>query len=190
MRVLLASLVLLFGASAGFAQDMPLFAFAKLGAKWDATEFRFNTGTVPTAGLVEKATCTVVTKDGATMFVGYSDRAAVWAYPVQKDGKPDLAAGGPYAPLRIVEGYDNSREAKEKRKTAPATLAVTALMIDPAGRVYTGTSKDIQVFDPTGRLCGTLPLPKAGTVRNIGLATDSFALLADIDGTVWNRPLK
>ena len=183
----------LVSASVGFAQDMPLFTFAKLGAKWHPTggvvEF------VPIPGLDAKTSCAVRTKDGATMYAGYTDRAAVWAYPVKTDGKPDLTAGAAYAPLRIVEGYDNSREAREKRKTNPPTLAVTALMVDSAGRLYAGTSKGIQVFDPTGRLCGVIPLPKPGTVNAIAwgreAGTDGVSTLSiDLSGTTWERQMR
>lgn len=191
-KFVLGVAALVLAASVGVAQDMPLFTFAKLGAKWEAKEYQFNTGTVPpSAALGEKARCHVVTKDGATMYVGFADRAAVWAYPVKQDGSPDMAAGAPYAPLRIVEGYDNSREAREKREAKPSTLAVTALLIDSAGRIYAATPHNIQVFDPTGRICGTLPLPAAGEVRGLAwIDKPSPALGVNLGGTVWSRAMK
>ena len=181
--------LLVASASAGVAQDMPLFTFAKLGAKWEKCEADPpSTGTLVVLG--DKAVCHVFTSDGATMYVGYTDRAAVWAYPV-KDGKPDMVAGAPYAPLRIVAGYDNSREAREKRKTNPPTLAVTALLMDPAGRIYAATAKDIQVFDPTGRPCGTLPPPAAGQVRALAWRTGPTpALVINVAGVTWQREMK
>jgi hypothetical protein len=183
-----AALVL---ASVGVAQDMPLFTFAKLGAKWEKAGDWGEA--LPIVGI--EGAVTTLSRDGATVFAGYPDRAAVWAYPLTKDLAPDMAAGAPYAPLRIVEGYDNSREAREKRKAHPPTLAVLALTVDPAGRIYAATKKDIQVFDPTGRLCGVLPLPKPGTVTAIAWhregGTDGVSKLSiGLDGTTWQREMK
>jgi sugar lactone lactonase YvrE len=39
---------------------------------------------------------------------------------------------------------------------------VSALLLDPAGRLYAATPNDLQVFDPTGRLSGVLTLPEKG----------------------------
>jgi len=197
MRGYLASLVLVLGASVGVAQDMPLFTFAKLGAKWEKatdTTMRYegpDFATIPKG----QPLCRTVSKDNATLYAGYADRAAVWAYPVKPDGKPDLTAGAPYAPLRIVEGYDNSREVREKRLKYPPTLAVTALIWDPAGRLYAGTSQGIQVFDPTGRLCGVLPLPKPGTVKAIAWGREGgtggiSTLYIDLGGITWQREMR
>ena len=190
MRGYLASLVLVLGASVGVAQDMPLFTFTRLGAKWEQVWEKAGpqAATVPPVGV--PGAVTALSKDGATVYAGYADRAAVWAYPVKPDGKPDLTAGAPYAPLRIVEGYDNSRDALEKRRKNPPTLAVTALAVDDGGRIYAATKKDIQAFDPTGRLCGVLPLPKAGAVVRMRYRPGpSPALIVDV-GTLWTRELK
>jgi len=190
MRGLLALLVLVLGASVGVAQDMPLFTFTRLGAKWEQVWEKAGpqAATVPPVGV--PGAVTALSKDGATVYAGYADRAAVWAYPVKPDGKPDLTAGAPYAPLRIVEGYDNSRDALEKRRKNPPTLAVTALAVDDGGRIYAATKKDIQAFDPTGRLCGVLPLPKAGAVVRMRYRPGPTpALIVDV-GTLWTRELK
>jgi hypothetical protein len=192
MRGLLATTFLFLGASVGVAQDMPLFTFAKLGAKWE--KIRGVIEFVPIPAPKAPMTCAALTLDGSTLFAGYADRSAIWAYPVKKDGEPDLTAGAPYAPLRIVEGYDNSREAREKREAKPPTLAVTALAVDTAGRLYAGTSQGIQVFDPTGRLSGVLPLPKPGTVEAIAWGREGGTgriktLTIDLDGA-WQREMK
>lgn len=185
-KYLLGIGLLVASMSAGVAQDMPLFTFAKLGAKWEKAGDWGEA--VPTVGIVGAKTA--VSRDGSTVFAGYPDRAAVWAYPV-KDGKPDMAAGAPYAPLRIVAGYDNSRAEREKRLKEPAKLAVTALLVDPAGRIYAATPKDIQVFDPTGRLCGTLPLPSAGApVKMAWQVGPTPRLVIDMGGQGWSREMK
>ncbi len=179
-----AALVL---ASVGVAQDMPLFTFAKLGATWEKTEGEWGKAISP---VDIPGAANALSKDGATLYAGYPDRSAVWAYPVQ-NGRPVLDAGAPYAPLRIVAGYDNSREAREKRKANPPTLAVLALVVDPAGRIYAATTKDVQVFDPTGRLCGTLPLPHTGTPTNMSFtSTPNPTLIITIDGQAWTREMK
>jgi len=45
---------------------------------------------------------------------------------------------------------------------ADSVADVTALTIDSANRTYAATSLGIQVFDPTGRLCGVFTSPGSG----------------------------
>ena len=105
----------------------------------------------------------VRTPDKGTVYVGFSSETAVWAFTPDKDNK--LVNGAPYASLRVRKGYDNSKQAREKLNTDPPRLAVTALSLDSAGRLYAATEQDLQVFDPTGRLSGVLTLPGKGKVE-------------------------
>jgi enterochelin esterase family protein len=59
----------------------------------------------------------------------------------KKGGKPQ-----PYAPLRVKRG--------EK------SIDVLGLTTDKDGRIYAATEIGVQVFDPTGRLCGVMTTPK------------------------------
>jgi len=46
-------------------------------------------------------------------------------------------------------------------------------MVDAQGRIYAGTTLGIQVFDPTGRLCGVLALPAEGEPEHLGWEGES-----------------
>ena len=163
MNLRLASFALLLQPAVGFAQDMPLFTITKSGEAWKPA-----TGNRPKGDSPKSAFST----DGSVLFEAKGPGAFVLAINV----KPDLNAirvGTPYCPLRIEQGYDNSKQAQDKRKKEPATLAVTSLMVDSAGRIYAGTKLGIQVFDPTGRLCGVLALPADGDPEHLGWEGDA-----------------
>ena len=78
--------------------------------------------------------------DGATALLGYQSREAVWAFRIGKDNK--LSDGAPYCPLRLSRGQ--------------LYTGALALALDADGRIYAATEIGVQVFDPTGRLCGVL----------------------------------
>ena len=157
-RVLItATLFLLPGF--GLAQDMPLFTIAKPGETWKP-----GTGERPKTPSPRIA----LSSDGATMF-GSDDagQRSVFAFQVVP-GAGGSPSGGPYCPLRIEQAYDNDKKAQAKRKTDPPKLAVTSLLVDATGRIYAGTKLGIQIFDPTGRLCGVLALPTPGDPEHLG----------------------
>jgi hypothetical protein len=81
-----------------------------------------------------------LSRDGATAFLGYESRKAVWAFRIGKDDR--ISDGAPYCPLRSSRGQP--------------PLEVNALTLDTDGRIYAATEIGVQVFDPTGRLCGVL----------------------------------
>lgn len=124
--------------------------------------------------------------DKSTLFVGHTHQAAVWAFVIGKDS--ELTHGAPYAPLRIRNAYDNSPMAREKLQANPPTLAVTDLVLDSAGRLYVATERDLQVFDPTGRLSGVLALPDKGKVDR--MAWEENVLVAWVGEQKWTRKMK
>jgi enterochelin esterase family protein len=67
----------------------------------------------------------------------------IWAYRVEKDGQ--LTAGEEYYKLRRTE--------KQRFKGTWAT-------VDTLGRLYVTSEQGVQIFDPTGRLCGVLTDPE------------------------------
>ena len=87
--------------------------------------------------------CMAFTNDFGTLFVGDRDGKSVWVFRVDKDG--GLTAGQPYCPLRINPNQTAS--------------GVAGLTLDKAGRIYAATPLGVQIFDPTGRLCGVLNNP-------------------------------
>jgi len=69
--------------------------------------------------------------------------------------------------------------------------ATSALTTDDRGRMYAATSLGIQVFDPTGRLCGVLPNPSPGkkiTALAFGGAARDRLLIA-CENEVWHRQM-
>lgn len=66
-----------------------------------------------------------------------------------------------YCPLRIRRG--------------DRTGGCTALCVDRDGRVYAATPLGVQVFDPTGRLCGVTAAPQ-GRVEYMDFEGDKLTL--------------
>ena len=79
-------------------------------------------------------------EDGGTVVVADPSDRYLWAFRVEKDGS--LGPGDRYYRLFVRRGETRS-EAKE-------------MMTDNLHRLYVGSKEGIQVFDPTGRLCGVL----------------------------------
>ena len=139
----------------GSAQDMPLFTITKAGESWKPATGERPKGDTPR---------TATSPDGSVHFTAEKLDSFVRAYNAAKE----LSIVSPYAQLRIEQSYDNDKKAQAKRKTDPPKLAVTALMVDSNGRIYAGTKLGIQIFDPTGRLCGVLALPTPGEPEHLG----------------------
>ena len=170
MNLRLASLALLLLPAIGFAQDIPLFTITKSGEGWKPAK-----GVRPTPPSPVEA----MSPDGSVRFEAKKLDAFVHAFNIAQDSTV-VPIGGPYCPLRIEQSYDNSKVAQEKRKKSPPKLAVTSLMVDSAGRIYAGTKIGIQVFDPTGRLCGVLALPAEGDPEHLNFEGEAKDKL-----TVW-----
>lgn len=80
--------------------------------------------------------------DLRTLFVGDKASRYVWAYRLGNDG---LSAGEKYITLRLRRGETRSETA--------------AIDVDASNRIYVAMKDGVQVFDPTGRLCGLLLNP-------------------------------
>jgi hypothetical protein len=149
-RSLLFVFVVLGTSTAARGQDMPLSQILIDGEGWKKVN---NVGKPPQpfpgelAGTRDskgrRATAYHGTADGGTLYVGYGDGRALWAFKMDKGQTP--TAGAPYCPLRLNEGEGG--------------IAVTSLTIDKDGRIYAATPIGIQVFDPTGRMCGVMAAP-------------------------------
>lgn len=144
-----AGLVLLVaGVTSG--QDMPLSQFVQDGETWKPARVQVAAPDIPTPGItvpgLGAATAMVSSPDGGTVFAGVAGGRHVWAFRVGSSG--EMVNPEPYCPLRLRKGT--------------TSLSVSALTVDSAGRIYAATPKNIQVFDPTGRLSGVLLLPASG----------------------------
>ena len=82
--------------------------------------------------------------DGRTLVIGDAEGKHLWSYRVEKNGS--LTCGDRYYALRVKPGQTAS--------------GVTALTVDARGLLYACTPLGVQIFDPTGRMCGVL-LPAA-----------------------------
>jgi enterochelin esterase family protein len=180
---------LMLAAHAAAAQDMPLFTIIKDGEGWVKGEGKKPKPAPETKIAGKHPACKVLSPGGDTLHVGWDSSTHIWAYQTHKDGS--LGDGAPYAPLRIRKGYDNSREARDKLKADPPTLAVTALAVDADGRIYAATPLDLQIFDPTGRLCGVVALPADGKPDYLGWEGEKKdTLVLWIGDQKWTRKLQ
>ncbi len=160
MRTLVLSLLL---ATTASAQDMPLRDFIPDGDTWKPV---VDAGVMPAKVAFEKLgdktpNATVKSRDGMTVFVGLTDQKFVWAYRVNAEGKPE--SGAAYCALHIPKW------------TGTATT-VTSLAIDASNRIYAATPLGVQVFDPTGRLCGVLHPPAPGTLEHLSFEGEQLAV--------------
>ncbi len=178
---LLSFIALLLLPAIGAAQDMPLFTITKSGESWKPA-----TGQRPKTPSPREA----ISPDGSVKFSGVKLDSFVHAYNIAGESTV-LPSGGPYAPLRIEQAYDNDKKAQAKRKTDPPKLAVTSLLVDSAGRIYAGTKIGIQIFDPTGRLCGVLALPATGGPEHLGFeGSAKDQLVVWIGGKKFTRTMQ
>lgn len=112
--------------------------------------------------------------DGSTLFVGDAAGKAIWAFRIENDGR--LTAGEPYCPLRLLPGRTKS--------------GVTALATDAAGRIYACTPLGVQIFDPTGRLCGVLLKSDDGELTALAFGGNDLDMLyVACGGGVYARKL-
>ena len=175
-RSLLITFALLLGSSALRAQDMPLSQILIDGEGWKSSGppgvrsgYRPHPNTANRRGKLP--TALAWSPDGGTLYAGYADSRAVWAFKFGKDEVP--INGAPYCPLRLPG------DAGE--------ITVTAMTVDKDGRLYAATEIGIQVFDPTGRLCGVMESP---TTPIEHLTFDGNLLCAWGVNTKYSRKLK
>jgi sugar lactone lactonase YvrE len=151
-RILLPALFLVLVSDRAKAQDMALSEILVDGEGWEKVDLlgmlfpiRRLRENIPG---IKNPHCNSLSPDRSTLFVGSSAGNHIWAFRVGNDGT--LTAGQPYCALRLPRGRMD--------------LPVWAMDIDSVGRIYAATPLGIQVFDPTGRLCGIINAPNVDTV--------------------------
>ena len=87
----------------------------------------------------------ILWRDETTLVVTDSDIPHLWAFKVEADGSLS-AKDKYYGPLMLPPGRDK-----------PGSDGMT---IDKDGRLYVTTAAGLQMFDPTGRLGGTILKPQ------------------------------
>jgi sugar lactone lactonase YvrE len=132
-------------------------------------ETKYQKHGLPTAGFVSR--------DGGTVFIGH-DTGYIWAYPAKADGT--LLPGQPYCPVRTQ---------MDRRKADPTTSSslVSSMTGDKDGRIYVATPLGVQVFDPTGRLCGVLTPAAPGKPEHLSFEGDKLTMW--IGDTKYERKL-
>ena len=159
VRNALVLVLLLGGAVAARGQDMPLAQILISGEGWKKVD---SAGPRPSAG----GPPTTLSRDRSTVFSWQPGEWFLHAAQVPPKGEPISRA--PYAPLRLGIGAKDTE--------------VTSLTTDRDGRIYAATPVGIQVFDPTGRLCGVVQPPAAGKTEHLAFDGDQL--------TVWVGEVK
>jgi hypothetical protein len=112
--------------------------------------------------------------DFGTLVLADVEQPFLWAARVAADGT--LNAADRYYPLRARPGKSGS---------------ATGLALDSAGRFYAATPEGVQVFDPTGRLCGALASPTPEPARAVAFGGEGLdRLYVATDRGVFVRKLK
>ena len=118
--------------------------------------------------------------DQGTLAVSDYKGTNVWTFRIKEDGSLDAKA--PSMTMRLP--IDPKGEFKFN--APPPYLAASGgdgMCSDQAGRYYVATTLGVQVFDPTGRMCGVLPKPVLDKpLTSCGLAGTDRAYLYVTNG--------
>ncbi len=177
-RKLLALVLLAWLTPAAKSQDMPLSQILIDGESWKkgekATAEELKSLQEAKHGFdVVGVSAVVMSPDQKVIYVAIENWTHVNAF--QAEGPTDTRFWGQnqYCPLRLKRG----------EKTGGAT----ALTVDKEGRIYAATPIGVQVFDPTGRLCGVLTPAAPGKSEFLAFEGDQLTLW--IGDTKYTRKL-
>jgi len=104
---------------------------------------------------ISKPNGIAVTADGGTLAVSDYGGRYTWMFRIRSDGTLD--AKMPVMPMRLPI----NQQGEFRMGAAPPYLEASkgdGMAVDAAGRFYVTSSVGVQVFDPTGRPCGVLPV--------------------------------
>lgn len=160
MRPLAAVAAVLLLAPAAAAQDMPLSQLLIEGENWTRLDGPWNH--------LKPAAVATKSPDGTTEFDWLPGETFLHARQLP------TGVRAPYAPLRVP---------------AKGLPRVTELATDRDGRVYAATPVGVQVFDPTGRLCGVVAAPVFGAGVEL-MWFEGDRLVAVVSGTRYARRLR
>jgi sugar lactone lactonase YvrE len=163
-RFLLALGLAWIASAPALAQDMPLSQILIDGEGWKKVE-----SPVPR---VVNAQALTHSPDGSAIFrwTPASGRFVEARQTKANDAQPYVA----YCPLRLKRGQK--------------PIAVAGLTADKDGRIYAATEIGVQVFDPTGRMCGVLTPAAPGTPTSMAFEGDKLTLW--IGETKYARKLR
>lgn len=164
-RIWLTAAVILLSPIAAETQDMPLAQILIDGEGWKRVD---SPGTRP--AVANKPSTT--SPNRSTLFTWHPGERFIYAAQLRIDGGSTVRA--PYAPLRLGIGEKET--------------VVTSLTTDRDGRIYAATPIGVQVFDPTGRLCGVVQPPAPGPAEHLGFEGDQ--LTAWVGAVKYARKLR
>jgi sugar lactone lactonase YvrE/enterochelin esterase-like enzyme len=127
--------------------------------------------------------------DGGTLAVSDSGGQNVWTFRVNTDGSLD--AKMPTMTMRLPIDPKGEFKSNEPPPYQAASRG-DGMAVDKAGRYYVTSALGVQIFDPTGRLCGVLPKPKeAQPLTSCTLAGPNHQYLYITNGdTIFRRKLQ
>lgn len=149
-RFLLAPALLLAASLPALAQDMPLSLILIDGEGWKKVgkttdEDRKVIDMVKLSNGLGGISAFTVSPDASVCYVFVEGWAHVNAFQTEGPKGTNFWGQNRYCPLRIQRGQKGG--------------GCTALTTDRDGRIYAATELGVQVFDPTGRLCGVMTAP-------------------------------
>lgn len=97
-----------------------------------------------------------LSNDGGTLAVSDHGGEFTWTFRVGVDGKLD--AKMPTMEMRLAIDGDGEFEFNEPPPYVAAAHG-DGMTVDRIGRYYVTSDLGVQIFDPTGRMCGVLPTP-------------------------------
>jgi len=149
-------------APAARAQDMPLSQILIDGEGWKQTS--------GDRALSPHADPTTTSPDGSTTFRWKKESARF--VEARQTGAEQSVPFAPYCQLRIKGDKPH----------------VTSLIADRDGRIYAGTPLGVQVFDPTGRLCGVILTPSGAPPSHLEFEGDRLTIWVGV--AKYERKLK
>lgn len=90
--------------------------------------------------------------DQGTLVVTEAQEPILWTYRVERDGNLS-SKDRYYGPLQVLPGA-----------SGPGS---DGMKVDSVGRLYVATRAGLQIFDPTGRMAGTILKPQPGSLSNV-----------------------
>lgn len=129
-----------------------------------------------------------LSNDGGTLAVSDFGGENVWTFRVNADAALD--AKMPTMTMRLAIDPKGEFKSNEPPPYDPVSRG-DGMAVDKSGRYYVTSALGVQVFDPTGRLCGVLPKPKQAQLTSCTLAGPNHEYLYITNGdTVYRRKLR
>lgn len=112
----------------------------------------------------------ILWRDGKTLVVTEGTEQYLWTFRVEPDGSL-TAKDKYYGPLQtapqVFKMFEPIPVVPNLPHLHPARAGSDGMTIDRDGRVYVATRMGVQVFDPTGRPCGSILTPTGTKPSNV-----------------------